>query len=130
MERMLQKMANQLNAYDEASLMSLWDKYAAAVERFEPTKRWEEAALVFSFIQSVRLKNQLFNQHLAAGMELARGDKPLPGLARTKAWLEERGKKEPVAGDGQQSEAAFARDKAVKRCKILRFNRRKRDKPV
>ncbi len=48
MERMLQKLAQQLNAYDEASLMSLWDRYAAVVDRFEPTKRWEEAALVLS----------------------------------------------------------------------------------
>lgn len=61
MEKALVKLARQLNAYDEASLMSLWEKYAEKVRHFEPTKRWEEAVLIFNLIQSTRLKNQLFN---------------------------------------------------------------------
>lgn len=61
MEKALLKLARQINAYDEASLMSLWEKYAEKVRHFEPTKRWEEAVLVFNLIQSTRLKNQLFN---------------------------------------------------------------------
>ena len=61
MEQLLIKMARQLDALDEASLLALWDKYAVIVSHFEPTKRWEEAALVFSFIQAKRWKNQLFN---------------------------------------------------------------------
>ncbi len=65
MEHLLIKMANQLDALDEASLMSLWDVYANKVSRFEPTKRWEEAALVFSLIQAKRWKNQLFNYQWA-----------------------------------------------------------------
>ena len=52
MEQLLIKMARQLDALDEASLLALWDKYAVIVSHFEPTKRWEEAALVFSFIQA------------------------------------------------------------------------------
>ncbi len=63
MELLLLKLARQLDALDEASLMALWDNYAEKVHRFEPTKRWEEAALVFSFIQAKRWKNQLFNHH-------------------------------------------------------------------
>jgi hypothetical protein len=59
MEQLLIKMARQLDALDEASLLALWDKYAVIVSHFEPTKRWEEAALVFSFIQAKRWKNQL-----------------------------------------------------------------------
>jgi len=66
LEKVLLKMAKQLAAYDEASLMALWDKYAEAVKQFEPTKRWEETALVFCLIQAVRLKNQLFNEHWAS----------------------------------------------------------------
>lgn len=66
MEQLLCKLARQLDTLDEASLMSLWDKYAALVERFEPTRRWEEAALVLSLIQAKRWKNQLFNQQWAA----------------------------------------------------------------
>ncbi len=63
MEQLLLRLARQLDALDEASLMALWDSYAEKVHRFEPTKRWEEAALVFSFIQAKRWKNQLFNHH-------------------------------------------------------------------
>lgn len=66
MEHLLLKMAHQLDGLDEASLMALWDKYAALVSRFEPTKRWEEAALVFCLIQAKHWKNQLFNQSWSA----------------------------------------------------------------
>ena len=65
MEKVLLKLARQLNNYDEASLMALWDKYAQMTQQFEPTKRWEEAVLILSFIQSIRWKNQLFNYHWA-----------------------------------------------------------------
>ena len=66
MQRVLEKMAKQLNAYDEASLMQLWQHYAMQVNEFEPTKRWEEAAIALCLIQAVHWKNQLFNYHLAA----------------------------------------------------------------
>jgi len=65
MEKALLKLARQINAFDEASLMSLWEKYAEKVANFEPTKRWEEAVLVFNLIQSTRMKNQLFNYNWA-----------------------------------------------------------------
>jgi hypothetical protein len=65
MEKLLSRLAHQLDALDEASLMSMWSKYATIVERFEPTKHWEEAALVFSMIQAKRWKNQLFNYYWA-----------------------------------------------------------------
>lgn len=65
MEKALLKLARQINAFDEASLMSLWEKYADKVAHFEPTKRWEEAVIVFNLIQSTRMKNQLFNYNWA-----------------------------------------------------------------
>ncbi len=61
MEKMLQKLARQLDSLDEASLMDLWSKYATATSRFEPTHQWEESVLIFSLIQAKRWKNQLFN---------------------------------------------------------------------
>lgn len=61
MEKLLKRLARQLQSVDEASLMSLWDKYQDRVKMFEPTKRWEEAVIVLSMIQAVRWKNQLFN---------------------------------------------------------------------
>ncbi len=68
-EQVLLKMARQLRAFDEASLMALWDKYAEAVGRFEPSQRWEEAVLVLAMIQGMRFKNQLFNHHWAEGRQ-------------------------------------------------------------
>lgn len=61
MEKLLHKLARQLDALDEASLMQLWSKYATATSRFEPTQRWEDACLIFALIQAKRWKNQLFN---------------------------------------------------------------------
>ena len=69
MEQMLQKMARQLDAVDESSLMALWDKYAEIVSHFEPSKRWEESVLVLSLIQAKHWKNQLFNQRFAASVQ-------------------------------------------------------------
>ncbi|PKN08464.1 MAG: hypothetical protein CVU73_08470 [Deltaproteobacteria bacterium HGW-Deltaproteobacteria-8] len=76
LENALVKLARQVVAFDEASLMDLWEKYAEVVRRFEPTRRWEEAALIFGLIQSVRMKNQLFNYNLSA----SRSGVPGPGL--------------------------------------------------
>ncbi len=69
-------MARQLRAFDEASLMALWDKYAEAVGRFEPSHRWEEAVLVLAMIQGMRFKNQLFNHHWAEGRQPGQGAGP------------------------------------------------------
>ncbi len=76
MEQLLLKLARQLDSLDEASLMSLWDSYANKVNRFEPTKRWEEAALVFSLIQAKRWKNQLFNYQWSTQMRPQSLEKP------------------------------------------------------
>lgn len=61
MEKMLLKLARQLESLDEASLMALWSKYATITSHFEPSKRWEDACLIFSLIQAKHWKNQLFN---------------------------------------------------------------------
>ncbi len=78
MEKALLKLAGQIVAYDEASLMDLWEKYAEEVRQFEPTRRWEESALVFGVIQAVRMKNQLFNYNLHASRQPGAG--PAPGM--------------------------------------------------
>lgn len=87
MEHMLLKMARQLDALDEASLMALWEKYAQIVNRFEPSQRWQEAVLVLSLIQAKHWKNQLFNVQWAERLRSSRPDasndapeaSPLPG---------------------------------------------------
>ena len=126
MERMLLKMAHQLNAYDEASLMSLWDKYAEIVDGFEPSKRWEEAALVFSLVQAVRWKNQLFNLRLAESSRPGKqSGAPLPGLDQVSGFLQTQS-----AGPTSTVSAGEGASRSKKRCKVLRFSRRKSDKPV
>lgn len=67
MEKALSLLAGKLNAFDEASLSALYERYAERVAAFEPTKRWEEAVLVLGMIQAVRFKNSLFNHHWAQG---------------------------------------------------------------
>lgn len=81
MEQVLLKMARQLRAFDEASLMALWDKYSETVARFEPSQRWEEAVLVLAMIQGMRFKNQLFNHHWAEGRQPGKPAEPAPTLA-------------------------------------------------
>ena len=151
MERMLRKMAQQLGGYDEASLMALWDRYAAQVDDFEPSRRWEEAALVFSLIQAVRFKNQLFNHHLALAAKPTGGLPPHSGFLVSAnkaakgsvdgssgvggvgggdvAGVFARG----AAGSGRDGDAVAAggsKAPVKKRCKVLRFRRSKHDKPV
>ena len=61
MERRLEKMAKELQSFDEASLLQLWEKYHDIVKHFEPTKKWETGVLILGIIQTVHWKNQLFN---------------------------------------------------------------------
>ncbi len=84
MEQLLIKIAKQLDSIDEASLMTLWEKYASIVSRFEPTKRWEEATIVFSLIQAKHMKNQLFNYNWSAQIRPS----SKPPLTTTKLTLE------------------------------------------
>ena len=65
MEHFLLELARKLDALDESSIMSLWDKYATIVAHFESTKQWEEAVLVLGLIQAKHMKNQLFNINFA-----------------------------------------------------------------
>lgn len=78
MERMLQKIAKQLCDFDEASLMELWEKYARKVARFEPSREWEEAAIILTLIQGMRWKNQLFNHQWSQSLR-AQPAPPPPG---------------------------------------------------
>jgi hypothetical protein len=117
MEHMLLRLARQLDALDESSLMGLWEKYAAIVAHFEPSRRWEEAALVLSFIQSKRWKNQLFNYHWARQLQIqAEGQTGGPdGSAGTAFSLD--APEELTANSGGEK----------KRCQVLRFRPPKSD---
>ncbi len=122
MEKALLKLARQLNAYDEASLTALWDKYEAIVSEFEPTRKWEEAAVVFGMIQAVRLKNQLFNYHWAdsCGPEAMSPRPDFVPVKGEKALFDGAGQKPDSKSDG---ESGTGDDK--KRRKVLSFTSRK-----
>jgi len=122
MERVLRKLARQLNAYDEASLMALWNKYADEVEEFEPTQKWEEAALMFSMIQAVRWKNQLFNHHWSSRTASKKEGLPPSSAFSLLDDLEELPDADGAGGD----EGPMDGDGTKKGAKILDFTAFKR----
>ncbi len=82
MEELLLKMARQLDELDQASLEYLWSKYAEIVNAFEPTKHWEEAVIVLSFIQAKYWKNRLFNIQWAMRSKMSKNiDFDIPGTS-------------------------------------------------
>lgn len=96
MEKLLLKLARQLDSLDEASLMALWSKYATIASRYEPTKRWEEACLVFSLIQAKRWKNQLFNYNWShQRLPPIKGQAPGDNASPVMDFLLEQEQKEP-----------------------------------
>ena len=64
MEKALEKLAEQLLAFDEASLASLREKYRLRIEQFDGTKDWERAVIIYCMINAVSLKNTLFNENV------------------------------------------------------------------
>lgn len=119
MEKALEKIAKQIMSFDEASLSALFDKYAEAVQRFEPTKKWEEAVIILGIIQAVRWKNQLFNHRWKSGTMPPEhlGSVPMP-----------ESKSDKNSGNGQ-SEFGEG-DGGDKRGKVLRFRPREDDESV
>ncbi len=62
LENTLERIAEKILSLDEASLAALWDRYKQKMERFQPTKEWERSVIVFFIINSVRVKNHIFNE--------------------------------------------------------------------
>ncbi|MEQ8153070.1 MAG: hypothetical protein ABRQ31_07985 [Smithellaceae bacterium] len=63
-ENSLDKIAEKILHLDEASLDFLWDKYKTKMEQFSFSKEWEKSVIIFSIINSVRVKNAIFNEQL------------------------------------------------------------------
>jgi hypothetical protein len=64
MEKALEKLAEQLLAFDEASLANLREKYRLRIEQFDGTRDWEKAVIIYSMINAISLKNTLFNENV------------------------------------------------------------------
>lgn len=127
MERMLQKIARQLNGMDEASLMALWPQYLQRVQEFDGSQEWEEAAILLSLLQAVRGKNQLFNLRLAEKQAASMPAEPKPKDLRP--WRQGPKRrpdydKEPVDNRARQMARKILREReerAHKSANILQF---------
>jgi hypothetical protein len=63
-EESLQSLADRILNFDEASLVQLQEKYLKKVSEFSPSKEWEKAVVVYFMINSVRVKNKIFNDRI------------------------------------------------------------------
>ena len=85
MEKALQKLSEQILAFDEASLSSLREKYRQRIEQFDGSRDWERAVIIYSIINAVSLKNNLFNENVLKRKRGTEKDLPKrPGLKRVK----------------------------------------------
>jgi len=64
LEDSLNKIAENILCLDEASLTSLWEKYKTKMETFSFSPDWEKSVVIFSIINSIRVKNAIFNEQL------------------------------------------------------------------
>ena len=64
MDKALEKLADQILSFDEASLAHLREKYRLKIEHFDGTKDWEKAVIIYCIINAVSMKNLLFNENV------------------------------------------------------------------
>jgi hypothetical protein len=64
MEKALEKLAEQILSFDEASLANLKEKYRLKIGHFDGTKDWEKAVIIYCMINAVSMKNTLFNENV------------------------------------------------------------------
>ena len=69
LDKVLDKLAEQIITLDEASLSQVRKKYLDRLFHFEPTKKWEKAVIIYFIINGVIAKNNLFNQHIQEGQK-------------------------------------------------------------
>jgi hypothetical protein len=63
MEKALDKLAEQILGFDEASLAHLRERYRLRIENFDGTRDWERAVIIYCIINAVSMKNALFNEN-------------------------------------------------------------------
>ncbi len=61
-EEVLLGLADRVLDFDEASLTQLQEKYLKKVSEFSPSRDWEQAIVVYFLINSIRVKNKIFNE--------------------------------------------------------------------
>ncbi len=86
MEKALERLAEQILSFDEASLSNLKEKYRLKIEHFDGTKDWEKSVIIYCIINAVSVKNSLFNENVLK-RKREKGGKPPKnhaGLKRVK----------------------------------------------
>lgn len=86
MEKVLEKLAEQILSFDEASLVQLREKYRLRIENFDGTRDWEKAVIAYCLINAVSMKNALFNENVLKRnkQKKEKPSKDRPGLRRVK----------------------------------------------
>jgi hypothetical protein len=86
MEKSLERLAEQILSFDEASLSNLREKYRLKIEHFDGTREWEKSVIIYSIINAVSVKNSLFNENVLKRKREKRGKPPKdhPLLKRVK----------------------------------------------
>ncbi len=74
-EEVLHHLADRILDFDEGSLVQLQEKYLKKVSDFSPNREWERAMVIYFMINSVRVKNRIFNERVQAAA-LAKQSKP------------------------------------------------------
>lgn len=75
LEGTLDRLAERILAFDEASLAGLCEKYKTRMEHFDTSKEWEKAVIIFFIINAVRVKNQIFNDSVMKSQARAENEK-------------------------------------------------------
>jgi hypothetical protein len=83
MQKALEKLAEEILSFGEASLSNLREKYRLRIEHFDGTKDWEKAVIIYCIINAVSLKNTLFNEDVLKRKKEKAGE-PLTGNRRLK----------------------------------------------
>ncbi len=86
MEKALERLAEQVLSFDEASLSNLREKYRSKIEHFDGTRDWEKSVIIYCIINAVSVKNSLFNENVLKREAEKRGKPPKnhAGLKRVK----------------------------------------------
>jgi hypothetical protein len=86
LEKLLNKIAENILHLDEASLTSLWDKYKNEVGQFSHSAKWERAVVIFAIINAVRAKNAVINENLLKNNSSNKTKSP-PKTVKEKPYL-------------------------------------------
>jgi len=63
-EKALERLAEQILSFDEASLSNLREKYRLKIGHFDGTKDWEKSVIIYCIINAISVKNSLFNENV------------------------------------------------------------------